>query len=76
LILPVGGLREKLLAAQRYGLKRVVYPADNQSQIDILPTKLKRSMDLTPLNSIFELKEVLAFRSLGEREMPPTHVDA
>ena len=76
LVLPVGGLREKLLAAQRHGIKRVVYPADNQSQIDALPRKLKQSMELIAVSSIFELREVLAIQPYGEMKMPPSHVDA
>ena len=76
LILPVGGLRAKLLAAQRYGLKRVVYPVDNQPQVDALPRKLRRSMELIPLHSIFELREVLTVPTRSGRKRPPSHVDA
>src|SRR5258707_2682999 len=36
-VLPIGGIREKALAAQRAGLRRVVYPRENEPDLDQLP---------------------------------------
>jgi len=43
-ILPIGGLKEKVLAAHRAGLRTVVAPAENRSDIDDVPTKVRRQM--------------------------------
>jgi len=44
LVLPVGGIREKLLAAKRNGIKEVILPAANQSDVDAVPEKLRRGL--------------------------------
>jgi len=76
LVLPVGGLREKFLAAQRYGLKRVVYPAANQDQVDALPNTIKRSLELIPINSFSELAICIDFEAGTLNPCASTHVDA
>ena len=43
-VLPIGGLKEKVLAAHRAGLRTVVAPAENRSDIDDVPTKVRRQM--------------------------------
>ena len=56
-VLPIGGLREKVLAAQRAGLKRVVLPRENESDLADLPAETKRELDFVLVDSI---EEVLA----------------
>ena len=56
-VLPIGGLREKVLAAQRAGLKRVVLPRENESDLEDLPAETKRELDFVLVDSI---EEVLA----------------
>ena len=43
-VLPIGGLKEKVLAAHRAGLRTVVAPAENRSDIDDVPAKVRRQM--------------------------------
>ena len=43
-VLPIGGLKEKVLAAHRAGLRTVVAPAENRADIDDVPTKVRRQM--------------------------------
>ena len=43
LVLPVGGIREKALAARRHGLKTFVLPAENRYDIEELPPELRRT---------------------------------
>lgn len=45
-VLAVGGLRDKLLAAQRYGLRRVVLPAANEPEVRRLPAEVTRGLNL------------------------------
>ena len=47
-VLPIGGLREKSLAAQRAGLKRVIYPRENEPDLDDLPPETRAALDVHP----------------------------
>jgi ATP-dependent Lon protease len=51
-VLPIGGLREKSLAAQRAGLKRVVFPSENEPDLDDLPRETRESMEFISAETI------------------------
>jgi ATP-dependent Lon protease len=51
-VLPIGGLREKVLAAQRYGLKRIVIPRDNEPDLEELPEETRTELEFIPADSI------------------------
>ncbi len=57
-VLPIGGLREKVLAAQRYGLKRIVIPRDNEPDLEELPEETREELEFFPVDSIAEVFEV------------------
>jgi len=44
LVLPVGGIREKALAARRFGVKTVILPALNEPDLTDIPEELRRDM--------------------------------
>jgi ATP-dependent Lon protease len=57
-VLPVGGLKEKILAARRVGIPRVVLPRANKKDMDDIPAKLKRNMtfvDIERIDDIFDI---------------------
>ncbi len=56
-VLPIGGVREKVLAAQRAGLKRVILPRENGSDLEELPEDAREAMEFILAD---ELPEVLA----------------
>jgi ATP-dependent Lon protease len=56
-VLPIGGIREKALAAQRARLKRVILPRENEPDLQELPSETKRELDFIPVDSI---EDVLA----------------
>ncbi|HEY8642414.1 MAG TPA: endopeptidase La [Candidatus Dormibacteraeota bacterium] len=59
-VLPIGGLKEKVLAAHRAGLRRVLMPARNEADLDDIPAELREEMDLVLVESIDEvLREAL-----------------
>jgi ATP-dependent Lon protease len=51
-VLPIGGLREKSLAAQRAGLKRVVFPRENEPDLVDLPPEARAALEFVPVDTI------------------------
>jgi len=51
-VLPIGGIREKSLAAQRAGLKRVILPRENDPDLAELPAETKRELEFVLVDSI------------------------
>jgi len=42
LVLPVGGIKEKVLAANRSGIKQIILPKENQNDLDEIPEKIRK----------------------------------
>ncbi|HYU90466.1 MAG TPA: endopeptidase La [Gemmatimonadales bacterium] len=57
-ILPIGGLKEKLTAAARAGVKTVLVPARNQNDIVDVPDEVKQLLDIKPVETIDEVLEL------------------
>ena len=51
-VLPIGGLREKSLAAQRAGLKRVIFPRENEPDLEELPPEARAAIEFIPADTI------------------------
>jgi ATP-dependent Lon protease len=64
-VLPIGGVREKVLAAQRAGLKRIVLPSENEPDLDDLPPGARKEMQFTLADSIEDVFAV-AFSPSGD----------
>lgn len=59
-VLPVGGIKEKVLAAHRAGVKKVLLPAENERDIDEIPENVREQMDFVLIKNVDEaLKEAL-----------------
>ena len=56
-VLPIGGLKEKLLAARRGGLKTVLIPVDNKKDLVEIPDNIKDKLDIIPIGSIDQVIE-------------------
>ena len=54
-VLPIGGLKEKLLAALRGGLKKVLIPQDNAKDIAELPDNVKNALEIVPVSRMDEV---------------------
>jgi ATP-dependent Lon protease len=63
-VLPIGGVREKVLAAQRAGLKRVILPRENEVDLEDLPAETRRELEFVLVDSIEQVFEV-AFDGTG-----------
>jgi ATP-dependent Lon protease len=57
-VLAIGGLREKVLAAQRAGLKRVIMPRENEHDLEDLPAETRRELDFVLVDSIEQVFDV------------------
>ncbi len=54
-VLPIGGLKEKLLAAHRAGIKTVLIPKDNEKDPDDIPNNVKKDMKIVPVSTVDEV---------------------
>jgi ATP-dependent Lon protease len=56
-VLPVGGIKEKVLAAHRSGIRTVLLPRQNEGDLDDVPEELRRELEIVPVDTV---EEVLA----------------
>lgn len=56
-VLPVGGIREKVLAAHRAGIKKILLPEDNKKDIDEIPASVKKELEFVLLSSVEDALE-------------------
>src|SRR5690606_14807276 len=68
-VLPIGGLREKVLAAHRAGLRKVILPERNMKDLIDVPKKLRTDVKLSPVT---HMHQVLEMALLRVPEKPPT----
>jgi ATP-dependent Lon protease len=54
-VLPIGGLKEKLLAALRGGIRTVLIPAENEKDLAELPSTLKEGLEIVPVDHVDEV---------------------
>jgi ATP-dependent Lon protease len=57
-VLPIGGLKEKLLAAHRGGIKTVIIPEENRRNLEEVPDNIKANLDIHPVKWIDEVLEL------------------
>jgi ATP-dependent Lon protease len=71
-VLPIGGLKEKALAAQRSGIRVVIAPALNEGDVDEIPDHLRRDLDFVFVEEIGQVLDVAlqAPSSNGRRRSP------
>ena len=58
LVLPVGGIKEKALAARRYGIKTFILPALNEPDLAELPPEIQRDMTFVPVETLEQVIKV------------------
>ena len=56
-VLPIGGIREKTLAAQRAGLKRVIVPRENEPDLEELPPETRAELEFVLVDTVEEVFE-------------------
>jgi ATP-dependent Lon protease len=68
-VLPIGGLREKALAAQRAGLKTMLVPRRNQQDLDKVPTQLRRGLKFIFVDTMDQVLPVALATHRDERSV-------
>ena len=61
-VLPIGGLKEKLLAALRAGIKTVLIPKENEKDLAEIPDNVKAGLKIVPVSSVEEVLKVALVR--------------
>ena len=81
-VLPIGGLKEKSLAARRLGIKTVIIPYDNQREIEELPAVVQKDVSFIPVKTVKEVFDVMFFdgetkkkRTAKAKAVPLLHED-
>ncbi len=54
-VLPIGGLREKALAAYRVGIRKVIIPKDNEQDLEEIPAEVKEQIQFVPVENVSEV---------------------
>jgi ATP-dependent Lon protease len=57
-VLPIGGLKEKLLAASRGGIKTVIIPSDNVKDLKDIPQNIKDKLELVPVKTVEQVLDI------------------
>ncbi len=70
-VLPIGGLKEKLLAALRSGIKTVLIPFENQKDLAEIPDNVKKGLKIVPVKYV---REVLEYALVKELQPLPAEV--
>jgi ATP-dependent Lon protease len=75
-VLPIGGLKEKLLAALRSGIKTVLIPADNEKDLAEIPDNVTKGMKIIPVARVEQVLEHALAESLTPVEWDENEMDA
>ena len=67
-VLAIGGLKEKLLAALRGGIKTVLIPADNEKDLAEIPDNVKEGLEIIPVSHVDEVLEIALTETLAPIE--------
>jgi ATP-dependent Lon protease len=74
-VLPIGGLKEKVLAAHRAGIKTVILPAENQKDLEEVPVEIRTHMIFAPVEGIDQVLKLALEPAAQESEAEATPAD-
>ena len=67
-VLPIGGLKEKLLAAHRAGIKQVIIPKENEKDLVDIPKKVREDIKMTAVENVDEVLKIALKKELKRVE--------
>ena len=68
-VLPIGGLKEKLLASHRAGIKHVLIPKENEKDLVDIPKKVKEDIKITPVKLVDDVLKIALVKELKRVEV-------
>lgn len=74
-VLPVGGIKEKTVAALRNGITRVILPAANAPELELLPDEVRQGIELVTVGTMDEVLEATLPAALETHDAPPAEID-
>jgi ATP-dependent Lon protease len=74
LVFPVGGIKDKVLAAHRAGIHRIILPSRNESDLEDIPEDVRRELEIVPVTRISEVVDA-ALEKLVANPPPPLPED-
>ena len=58
-VLPIGGLLEKVLAAHRVGIRRIIIPEANKSDLEVIPEEVREAIEFVPVSKVDEVFDTI-----------------
>jgi len=75
LVFPVGGIKEKVLAAHRAGIHRIILPARNEADLEDIPEDVRHELEIVPVTRINEVVDSALEKLVANPPPPPPMVD-
>ena len=72
LVFPVGGVKEKVMAAHRAGIRRIVLPAQNEADIEDIPEDVRKELEIIPATRISDALKATLEKEVSEPDRPYT----
>ena len=67
-VLPIGGLKEKLLAAKNAGMKTVLVPAKNERDVEEISTEITKGLEIIPVSQMEEVLKIALVRTRRKKD--------
>ena len=71
LVFPVGGIKEKVLAAHRAGIRRIILPARNEGDLEDIPEDVRKELEVIPISRISEIGDAALEKLVAAPPPPP-----
>jgi ATP-dependent Lon protease len=72
-VLPVGGIRDKVLAAHRAGIKTLILPAENAGELEEVPSSVLADLEVHLVSDLFRALEIALVASGRTKEVAYAH---
>jgi ATP-dependent Lon protease len=69
LVFPVGGVKEKILAAHRAGIRRIILPAQNEADVEEIPEEVRNDLQIIPATKISEVIDAALEKEVSQPPM-------
>ncbi len=69
-VLPIGGLKEKLLAAHQSGIREVIIPKDNEAQLQEVPESIRNELRVHPVEKVSDVLDILLLPKIELDKQP------